>query len=250
MNSIQKKTPAISARRSFFEWYHTASLGQSLQQIEVSYLAASVQLTYNQTILQVGLLGSEESYLKEEFSRNFAIVADDTQKPCRFTLVNSDFKDLPVASESIDVLILPHVLEFEPHPHQTLREIERVLKPEGRLYILGFNPWGMRLLFRYLLRSKSSLPFSGRFIGPGRILDWLSLLKFDAEFSAGLSTSSSRRILMPTSFARRVRAHLSLAYAVKAVKRRYTLIPIRERWAPQNNLIPSQVLETPSCNQI
>ncbi|MFM1760358.1 MAG: hypothetical protein RLY75_1629, partial [Pseudomonadota bacterium] len=60
--------------------------------------------------------------------------------------------ELPFASESIDLLVLPHVLEFAADPHQILREAERVLRPEGRLIISGFNPaslWGMR---QYLSR--------------------------------------------------------------------------------------------------
>src|SRR5512145_3173585 len=34
---------------------------------------------------------------------------------------------LPLASQSVDLLALPHVLEFPEHPHDVLREAERVL---------------------------------------------------------------------------------------------------------------------------
>ncbi len=249
MKSIQRKTPAINARRSFLDWYHTTSLGQSLQRIEASYLSASVQLTYNQLILQVGLLGSEDSFLKEEFSSNFFIVTEESPGPGKFGLVRGKFDDLPVASGSIDVLILPHVLDFEANAHQALREIERVLKPEGQLYIIGFNPWCLRLVFQFMLRERSTVPVAGTFISSTRILDWLSLLKFDAELSAGFSAGSGRVILEPETLLSLAQAHLSLAYAVRAVKRRYTLIPIRETWAPQNSLISGQVLDTPTCNR-
>ena len=56
--------------------------------------------------------------------------------------------ELPFATGSLDLVLLPHVLEFSAHPHRVLREVERVLVPEGKVVILGFNPfsfWGLHL---------------------------------------------------------------------------------------------------------
>jgi SAM-dependent methyltransferase len=53
----------------------------------------------------------------------------------------------PFESASLDLVVLPHSLELARDPHLTLREVERVLVPEGRVLILGFNPaslWGTR----------------------------------------------------------------------------------------------------------
>jgi len=90
---------------------------------------------------------------------------------------------LPIASQSLDLLALPHVLEFSPHPHQVLREAERVLRPEGRLLISGFNPmslWGLRRVTTTLLAKNRSLhPWHGRFIHLARIKDWLALMGFE-----------------------------------------------------------------------
>ena len=86
---------------------------------------------------------------------------------------------LPVASQSLDLLLLPHVLEFNPHPHQVLREAERALRPEGRLLISGFNPrslWGMCRIAR---RSSGEYPWTGRFLTLSRLKDWLALLGFE-----------------------------------------------------------------------
>ncbi|MCS6787063.1 MAG: methyltransferase domain-containing protein [Thiobacillaceae bacterium] len=88
-------------------------------------------------------------------------------------------EQLPIASESLDLLALPHALEFSPHPHQLLRECERVLRPEGKLLISGFNPlslWGLR---RWLARSHAIYPWHGRFIRLARLKDWLALLGFE-----------------------------------------------------------------------
>ena len=90
---------------------------------------------------------------------------------------------LPFAGQSLDLLVLPHVLEFTHHPHQVLREAERVLRPEGHLLIAGFNPlslWGLR---RRLGDPGAEGPWHGRFIKLARLKDWLALLGF--ELAAG-----------------------------------------------------------------
>ena len=88
-------------------------------------------------------------------------------------------EQLPIAGLSLDLLALPHQLEFSPNPHAVLREAERVLRPEGRLLLSGFNPlslWGVR---RGLTRQTADWPWRGRFIHLARIKDWLALLGFE-----------------------------------------------------------------------
>lgn len=87
-------------------------------------------------------------------------------------------EELPLAGQSIDLVALPHQLEFSPNPHQLLREAERVLRPEGRLLLAGFNPlslWGMKRM----VCERSDYPWNGRFMHLARIKDWLSLLGFE-----------------------------------------------------------------------
>lgn len=89
-----------------------------------------------------------------------------------------DFTELPFASQSLDLVVLPHVLEFAAEPHQVLREVERVLIPEGQVIICGFNPaslWGMRQ-FAGRLTGSDFLPRHGEFISMPRIKDWMKLL--------------------------------------------------------------------------
>ena len=91
----------------------------------------------------------------------------------------ADCGALPLASGSVDLVVLPHVLEFSPDPHRILREAARVLMPDGQIVISGFNPlslWGMK---RALSRDRSEYPWCGRFIGLLRLKDWLQLLSFE-----------------------------------------------------------------------
>ncbi|UCE32803.1 MAG: class I SAM-dependent methyltransferase [Burkholderiales bacterium] len=98
-------------------------------------------------------------------------------------VVFDEFEELPFATQSIDLVALPQVLEFSRDPHRVLREVDRVLRPEGRLLVSGFNPvslWGARQI---LMRpfDRPFLPREGQFIGVPRLRDWFKLLSFEAE---------------------------------------------------------------------
>ncbi len=92
-----------------------------------------------------------------------------------------DLRELPFSANSIDLVVMPHVLEFHEDPHQILREVERILIPEGQVVITGFNPlslWGVR---RRLTRRSDRFPHSGSYISVLRLRDWLQLLSFEVD---------------------------------------------------------------------
>jgi SAM-dependent methyltransferase len=105
--------------------------------------------------------------------------------------IHCDFDALPFDSVSLDLVVLPHALELARDPHLALREVERVLRPEGRVVILGFNPssmWGVRQRLSHLGERFAAgrgpeliLPRAGEFLGPRRLRDWLHLLSFEVE---------------------------------------------------------------------
>lgn len=120
---------------------------------------------------------------------------DDEQisiQPAEATLaLHCDFDALPFPAQSLDLVVLPHALELARDPHLALAEVERVLVPEGRAVIIGFNPaslWGLRQragqgVDRLGLRRDASpfLPRSGEFLAYRRLRDWLRLLSFEVE---------------------------------------------------------------------
>ncbi len=99
-----------------------------------------------------------------------------------------EFAALPFPANSLDLVVLPHTLERDGDPHATLREVERVLVPEGRVVICGVNPaslWGLRQrraqLYRRFGFGATYLLNDGEFIGYWRLRDWLRLLSFEVE---------------------------------------------------------------------
>lgn len=104
------------------------------------------------------------------------------------TALVADYAALPFSACSLDLVVLPHTLELSADPHTTLREVERVLVPEGRVVICGLNPvslWGLRQRRAHALRRLGGgalfLPDCGEFIGYWRLRDWLRLLGFEVE---------------------------------------------------------------------
>ena len=109
----------------------------------------------------------------------------------RAIVLHCDFDALPFDSQSLDLIVLPHSLELTRDPHLALREVERVLVPEGRVVILGFNPgslWALRQRLGRMCRGLGLhrtkplfMPREGDFIGYWRMRDWLRLLSFEVE---------------------------------------------------------------------
>ena len=152
------------------EWFETP-VGQYLLEREYAYFDQGVGDVFGYHAVQLGL------------SRMDFLRTSRMQLKVRSGLdVAMDFFNLPFDSGSIDLAILPHLLEFSSNPHQILREAERVMRPEGRIMLSGFNPfslWGVR---RLAGRSIAA-PWCGNFISLSRLKDWLALLGF--EVAAG-----------------------------------------------------------------
>jgi SAM-dependent methyltransferase len=147
-----------------------------------------------------------------------------------------EYDALPFPDNSIDLVVMPHTLERARDPHRTLREVERVLRPEGRVVIAGFNPaslWGLRQRGGHLVRgaglgrsSPMYLPRAGEFIGYWRLRDWLRLLSFEVEggrFGCYKPPLSSQRWLDRFGWMDRLGDRwwpvLGSVYAITAVKR-------------------------------
>ncbi len=117
---------------------------------------------------------------------------DPAYTPSAAAALYCDFDALPFATQSLDLVVLPHTLEFTIDPHRTLAEVERVLVPEGRVVIVGFNPnslWGLRQWSGRTAQRLGAvggaghlfLPRAGDLIAHRRLADWLRLLSFEVQ---------------------------------------------------------------------
>lgn len=153
-------------------WLDSAQ-GRYVLDWEQARFDAAVADVFGFNALQIGLP-------QFDFLRSNRIALRQTAGPCAGVDVVCDHTALPFAAQSLDLVLLPHVLEFSEDPHQILREIERVLIPEGQVIITGFNPlslWGVK---RYLKRH-GDFPWNGSYLAAARLKDWLKLLGFEVD---------------------------------------------------------------------
>jgi SAM-dependent methyltransferase len=161
-----------------FESWLVSPLGAYVSNWEQKQLDAVVADIFGYNAAQIGGLGLSalaENRIQCRFVLNDAcndsVLLDDGIS----LVLAKSYDDLPIADESLDLLVLPHVLEFCADPHAMLREVDRVLRPEGKLVVTGFNPISLWGLTKPTPRQQ--------LIGLPRLRDWLKLLSFDNEFS-------------------------------------------------------------------
>ena len=159
---------------------------------------------------------------------------------------------MPVASDSIDIVILPHIIEFQKDPHAVLREAERVLVPEGHLVVAGYNALG--LMGAWNLLHRRGAPWNGRFYTAGRVRDWLSVLGFDTVASEGCffrpplpSRRILRRLQVFETAGPRFWPGLCGTWFLVARKRTATLTPLRPVWRRRRKRIREAGLAGPAA---
>ena len=169
------------------DWFQTPA-GQYLLAWEDAQLRSTVADIFGYHALQLGvpeLKGLEANRMPHQW---LGMPQAAQKLPGQRVALVTDFAALPFPACSLDLVLLPHTLELSVDPHATLREVERVLVPEGRVVICGLNPaslWGLcqrrARLLRGLGLGELFLPDCGEFIGYWRLRDWLRLLGFEVE---------------------------------------------------------------------
>jgi SAM-dependent methyltransferase len=220
--------------REMQAWLRTP-LGQRAYSLECRLASEALAQVFGWQLLQIGLWGDDDGLIAEARTQRKSVLAWHGERSVDLpAAIRSRTDSLAVASDSVDAVVLPHTLEYEPDPHEILREVGRVMSAEGHLIVFGFRPlssWGVRHLFA----SKGFPPGCERLIGEGRLRDWLKLLGFEIVDSHRYlfslpwgSTSKSQGFFERTG--ERLWPMFAGGYAIKARKRVYTLTPIRPRW--------------------
>lgn len=204
------------------------------------YLANEQRLTkhalervFGEQFVQIGCWGTRDTFLRYARTQRRVIVDWRVEKSPD---VISETEQLALASDSVDVVLLPHTLEQVPSPHALLREVDRILRADGHLFVLSFAPggvWGLR----HLLSAQGYPRGRERMIREGRLRDWLELLSFEVGGTTRYchtlpiedvkQKSSWRR----EEWAQRWLPFLAGGYLLRAQKRVRPLTPVRT-WKP------------------
>lgn len=215
-----------------FAWLE-GPLGNALLAQERAAVADALERVFGVQCLQVGVWGPPGLFLDLARTQRRALLSAHGE---RIGGITSRPASLPIQSDSIDALILPHTLEFEGHPHEVLREAERVLAREGCLVVVGFEPLGGWAL-RHRVTAGGFPPCLERLLSERRLTDWLKLLGFDLDparrflYTLPFTRAQSGRMARWMEAAgQTIWPRLSGAYVLLARKRVYAMTPLRVRF--------------------
>jgi SAM-dependent methyltransferase len=206
-------------------------LGRRCLSNEQRLVRRTLDCVFGEQLLQIGTWGSQDQFLRYARTQRAALIDREAAKPH----VVSSLDRLPIASDCIDAIVLPHTLERSRTPHAVLREAARVLRPEGCLLALGFSPtgfWGLR----HLLAREGYPPGSRHLIPERRLRDWLQLLSFEVDpataYCHTLPFDSVAQFgrLPRERWAKRWLPMIAGGYLLVAKKRAVNLTPIRPSW--------------------
>lgn len=244
--SSDKSAASAGARRR--AWFRHA-YGRAFATAVHAELARILPNLFGYHLIQLGTADGEGFAASSRIQHNVVIAGrNDGALPGH--LVKAEFAALPIATDAVDVVLLPLVLEFNERPHDVLREVERVLVPEGHVVIVLFNPLSLWGLARFWLKGRQRAPWNGRFFTATRIKDWLALLGFDIVATRSFFYRPPLRhepSLQRLQFLERSGARWWPIFGAATVlvgrKRVATLTPIKPRWRPRRSVLAAGLAE-------
>ncbi len=229
---------AVDVARGLDAWYRTPA-GRAVRAQLHAVLDPLLQGVFGYHAVLIGAGGLDRRLLRDSPIKRAFLIAT---VPGAGDVVAAP-EELPVQSDSVDLVVLFHALEYSADPHRVLREVDRMLIPEGQLIVVGFNPWSRFGLWRLMQRRRA--PWCGSFYSSGRIRDWLALLGFELKSvhvatAHGHAAGSGAR-----HFAGALLGALHIHHAIKRVA---TLTPLRAAWRATGSLLPGNAPE-PTLSQ-
>lgn len=209
-------------------------LGAAVLELETRLLQDELADVVGFELLQVGRWGDSAALCSGARTQHRTLIAPDANGS---SAIRAHFDALPIATNSVEAVLLPHTLEHAERPHQLLREVERVLVGEGNVIICAFSPWGPWGARHFVARHNCP-PHVARMLSEGRARDWLTLLGFEIV--------AARRYLFAPPWTQQMvglrhdswlerqgpllAPPLAGAYLIKARKRVHAVTPIRPAW--------------------
>jgi SAM-dependent methyltransferase len=249
---VQVRTSRIPDRDAALKLWWQGSLGRALLGAESELLSEALEDVFGWEFLQVGAWGRGRDLLCGSRTRRQTVLApaifgegaDVLGRPAQ----------LPINSDSMDAVLLPHTLEFASDPYAIVREVDRVLVGEGQLLVMGFRPWSL-----WGMRARASRtgfpPGMRRVLSEKRVRDWLVLLGYEvvasrrylfcSPWNSGRAAAPNPGLAGSGRILRRGIYPLPAgAYLLKARKRVYTMTPIRPRFRERPAVIGGLVKPT------
>lgn len=230
------------------DWFATEP-GSLIAELELRLLGRILPDLFGYHLVQLGCHHADELVDSSRISHRVRVAIG--HEPAGGSDMHCHDDALPIAAGSVDVLVLPHVLEFAADPRRVLREAERVLIGEGHIVVLGFNPWSLHGLWSLAWRWQERAPWSGRFVSVARVTDWLQLLGFDIVHCARGSfrpPSRNTRLNRRFEFLEKLGGYcwpvFGNVYLVVGKKRVEGITPLKVTWRQRRRVVAGVVEPT------
>lgn len=240
--------PALTTKKPIYpKAWNELPVGNELKSQVESSLHDSCRSFFGYHLVRIGCLSREVNLANCTINHRIDVVNEHCvreQAEHTPSQVIADSHELPFSEGGIDAVILAHELDFSRDPHQILREVDRVLIPNGHVVIVGFNPFSLAGIFRFLPFSTNKIVREARFFSRFRIKDWLNLLGFEIIEQHQLAFSSllfKKKYRIFSGLERLCRKYLPIfasVYVVVAKKRVVPLSLIKPKWKPSPKFSP------------
>ena len=233
-------------------WLQTP-LGSSLLQQEARVVEEAFDGMFGEQCLQLGYWGDPKTFVRLARTQRCALITEFPQTDGVSAI--GQLHRLPVQDDSIDLVILPHTLDFSDRPHAVLREVHRVLRANGQLIVLGFRPGGLWGL-RRLVPGAGMPPGELHLVSDRRLRDWLKLLDMRIHGLTGyffrwpLPGLKGKASPQWERRGRRWWPELSACYMLSAQKRISTLTPVRPLWRTKPKVVAGLAEPTARVSRI
>ncbi len=223
----------ISKPDKLQQWLLYTPLGRYVLMNEKIFYHNTIQSIFGYYSIQIGL--PQINFLQNSKISNHFIIDNN---------IKCDVVFLPFAENSIDLIICPHTLEFTPNYHHFLQECYRVLIPEGKIIITGFNQTSFFNLFK-----KNIPPLkNGKLIKLNYLKHQLQNLNFQiigGKFFSYRPLINNKKILLNLAWMEKAgdRWFPTFAnnYALVAIKELLTTTRIETKKNLKNSLIKPQL---------
>ena len=241
LTSKAKKPPVELVFPAVEHWFQSEE-GQSLLCAEQYLIKRSLASSFGYFIMQISVCREKLLCRTARVQQKFSLYPVAPRSPLDHVDLVSDIAQLPLASNSVDAVVLHHSHEFVDNPQQLLREIERVMVNGGNLIVVGFNPYSLMGLQGALTRFLPRSIWHNKSYSLGKMQEWLSILGFQlTQKQFGYHRYANKRNRSKHklwSFFNRLtynvtkKLPLGSFYCITAVKQEAAMTPDTAKWRP------------------
>lgn len=224
-----------------------SSVGQRIVAMESAIVDKLLRRCLGYYFVHLGPWPAASRYQATPIKRQ--VVVDRHVRDSILPRITSNMTDLPIKSDTVDAIYCPHVLEFTDNPHDILRELERILVPEGYLIISCFSAWNFWNIWRSLPGRTHRMP-PAHILSCRGIQDWLKLLGFDIIEVETVSAVEPAMGHAKRGWSRwpwliKLRKWFSSAggFIIMAQKQQIALTPVKYKWSLRSKIITASLVE-------